>query len=303
MDTNGRSQRPLNARLGDLLRVLRLKGAPGASAQIRYGRQYDLRLSHKEPRRKFDQTCNICSWTGPTFIGPFHCEMAECPQCGSVARDRFLMLSFLSRTPMSSTLRVLETSPRLGASYRRMMRRHFDYVASDYDLSAHEGDIRIDLQNIELPNESVDILLTPHVLEHVPDTKRALTEIHRVLSTDGRMYLQVPLFHGQTSVPAEPEFHADNTPVFFNFGWDLTDQIREAGFIVRVLVSQHFFEILTDRNALPSSDDPQFDVKSMWDSIVPSDLEILCDDSTSERFGFRPPFQFVTWECIKMTRH
>ncbi len=96
--------------------------------------------------------------------------------------------------------RVIETSPRLGGEYREYMQRWFSYRTSDFDLSAHRGDIQIDLQQIDLPDAAVDVVLTPHVLEHVPDTGKALSELFRVIAPGGRMYLQVPLVYGATSV-------------------------------------------------------------------------------------------------------
>jgi SAM-dependent methyltransferase len=196
-------------------------------------------------------------------------------------------------------MRVLETSPRLGQAYRRTMRQSFRYTASDFDLSAHEGDIRIDLQDIELPDNSVDVLLTPHVLEHVPDTAKALREIERVLSPGGRMYLQVPLTRGSTEVPTSPEFHADNTPVFFNFGWDLTESIRSAGFDVTVLVTQEFSDLLSDRSHRPEPTGDGFDLPSLWDRVPLRDITVLADREASQRLGLLPAHHFATWECIK----
>lgn len=209
------------------------------------------------------------------------------------------MLGFLSRTPYRKELRVLETSPRLGAPYRRVMSRSFDYTSSDFDLSAHAGDICIDLQDIDLADASIDIVLTPHVLEHVPDTRRALNEIFRVLSPGGRMYLQVPLCRGTTAVPSSPEFHADNTPVFFNFGWDLIDSIRNAGFDVRVLVTEEFFDELSDRRSPPHETHDGFDVPSMWAAARIEDLDVLADRASATRLGLLPAHHFVIWECIK----
>lgn len=243
--------------------------------------------------------CNICHWSGDAFSGPFHSEMAACPRCGSITRDRFLLLSLLSRMPFRDNLRLLETSPRLGDAYRRSMRRSFVYTACDFDLSAHEGDIRIDLQDIDLPDVSVDVLLTPHVLEHVPNTEQALREIFRVLSPGGRMYLQVPLCRGTTAVPVEPEFHADNTPVFFNFGWDLTDKIRSTGFDVSVLVTREYFDLLSDRSTQPVSTGDGFDLESLWRDVRLSDLHVVAERTTSLRLGLFPAHHFATWECIK----
>ncbi len=278
-----------------LARRLRIAPAPGAWDRIaprmeRFPFGPDVDTSH---------VCNICQWAGGEFVGPFHCEMASCPRCGSIARDRFLLFSFLSRTAYRKNLRVLETSPRLGDAYRRCMRRSFSYTTSDFDLSAHEGDIQLDLQAIDLPDASIDVLLTPHVLEHVPDTSRALREIFRILTPGGRMYLQVPLCRGTTAVPSEPEFHADNTPVFFNFGWDLTKRIREAGFEVCVLVTQDYFDILSNRSQTPISTGDGFHLESLWSDVVLDDLSVVADSRTSQRLGFAPAHHFATWECIK----
>lgn len=211
------------------------------------------------------------------------------------------MLSFLARTPNARGKRILETSPRLGAAYRNIMRRSFSYTASDFDLSAHRGDIRIDLQDIELEDASVDIVLTPHVLEHVPDTRRALQELARILSPNGRMYLQVPLTRGVTQVPTTPEFHNDNTPVFFNFGWDLTTAIRQAGFEVRILVTEEFRELLADRDHRPIATGDGFDLLSLWDEVNVDDLVVVADRDASARLGLLPAHQFATWECVKQS--
>lgn len=248
--------------------------------------------------------CNICRWTGAAFNGPYHSEMAQCPQCGSIARDRFLMHCFTSTVKRPRGLRILETSPRLGHEYRIMMSRHFRYTASDFDLSAHEGDIQIDLQNIALPDSSIDVLLTPHVLEHVPDTARALAEIHRMLAPGGHMFLQVPLLVGTTTVPNEPEFHADNTPVFFRFGWDLTFRLREAGFHTKILVTEEWSEMLSGRTEPPASNGDGFDVEGIVAAArrtLDFDRDVVPAASTrqSHAYGFLPPYHFATWYCHK----
>jgi SAM-dependent methyltransferase len=243
--------------------------------------------------------CNICHWSGPAFSGPFHTEMADCPLCGSIARDRFLLHCFLSRVPYRRGLRVLETSPRMGAGYREMMRRHFDYTASDFDQSAHIGDIRLDLQDIALPSASVDVLLTPHVLEHVPDTRRAIKEIHRILSGQGRMYLQVPLCYGTTHVPTTPEFHADNTPVFFNFGWDLAALVESEGFTVSALVTEEWFDMLNGSAPLAQSNGDGFHVEELFSNRRTSILVSAASGEQARKYGFMPGYQFVTFECVK----
>jgi SAM-dependent methyltransferase len=250
-------------------------------------------------REQRDRWCNICRWTGSAFLGVAHTESATCPRCKSIARDRFLVWSFTSRSGAQRGVRVIETSPRLGEEYRTYMRRWFSYRTSDFDLSAHRGDVQIDLQDIDLPDASVDVILTPHVLEHVPDTDRALAELFRVLAPGGRMYLQIPLVYGVTAAPTTPEFHADNTPVFWNFGWDLTDRIRTAGFTTTVLVTDEYRDVLRGDRAAPDPHGDGFHVDSLVEHARPGDLTGAADARVARLMGFEPCHHFATWECLR----
>ncbi len=244
--------------------------------------------------------CNICRWTGDAFAGRFHSEAANCPQCGSISRDRYLFHCFVARTPESLGARVLETSPRLGEDYRQAMAGWFDYTCSDYDERAHRGAVQLDLQHIDRPDASFDAILTPHVLEHVPDTHRALDEISRVLAPGGRMYLQVPVLQGFTAPPVEPEFHGDDTPVFWRFGFDLTPELREHGFETRLLATDGFLAYLdSGADEWPGDTSPEFDVTSMTSGVIRNDLTSVADDATASRLALLPPYMFLTWECIK----
>jgi SAM-dependent methyltransferase len=243
--------------------------------------------------------CNVCRWTGSAFEGTAHTESAVCPRCGSIARDRFLLWCFTNRSPKMRGARVIETSPRLGGAYRQYMQRWFSYRTSDFDLSAHRGDIQLDLQSIDLPDASVDVILTPHVLEHVPDTQRALSELFRVIAPGGRMYLQIPIVYGATAAPTEPEFHADNTPVFWNFGWDLTDMVRAAGFTTTVLVTEEYDKVLRGRLPEPDPHGDGFHVDSLLAHARPEDLAVVADQAQSRLMGFEPCYHFATWECLR----
>ena len=245
--------------------------------------------------------CNVCRWSGSAFRGEAHTESAWCPCCRSIARDRFLLWCFTSRAPhrLRRGARVVETSPRLGDPYREYMRRWFSYRTSDFDLSAHRGDIQLDLQQIDLPDASVDVVLTPHVLEHVPDTDRALAELFRVVAPGGRVYLQVPLVYGVTAAPTVPEFHADNTPVFWNFGWDLTDRLRAAGFSTMVLVTHEYSAIAHGELDVPDTHGDGFHIDSLLEHVVAGDLTPVADQDEARTMGFEPAYHFATWECLR----
>jgi SAM-dependent methyltransferase len=178
-----------------------------------------------------------------------------------------------------------------------MMGNWYDYRCSDFDFNGHRGDLALDLQNIDLPNATVDVLLTPHVLEHVPDTEKALSEVHRILAPGGRMYLQVPLLQGVTAPPVTEEYHADNTLVHWRFGWDLTDVLRRTGFAVRVLVPGAFRTILEEGGESLGEGGGGFDPASIRAAAVTTDLDAVLTPSEARHLGVEPPHQYVVWEC------
>ena len=247
----------------------------------------------------YHRVCNICGWHGAAFAAPPHSEMANCPNCGSIARDRFLYWCWTHRVPYSSTQRVLETSPRLDRRYRDRMSRIVDYAASDYDESAHKAMIKLDLQKMDLPDSSVDVVLTPHVLEHVPDTTLALGELIRVVTPRGSVLLMIPMPQGSTAPPKEPEYHGDNTLVYWRFGWDLRSQLESAGFEVTCLVTQPLIDRIRRKEFDTGWTGPDIDEVSLLSDADPDTLTPIADEREARRYGFEPDLHFITWHCVK----
>jgi SAM-dependent methyltransferase len=157
----------------------------------------------------------------------------------------------------------------------------------------HAGQIVLDLQSIDLPDASVDVVLTPHVLEHVPDTDRALSELLRVLRPGGHVLLQVPIPHARTAPPLAPEYHGDSTLVHWRFGWDLADRTRAHGFETDVLVTRELADAVAEGRSFPY-DGTDFDVDDLMGGASGVDLTVVAGLGESERHGFLPPFQFIT---------
>jgi SAM-dependent methyltransferase len=110
-----------------------------------------------------------------------------------------------------------------------------------------------DLQALSFADGELDACVSGDVLEHVPEPRAALREAHRVLRPGGLWLATVPFFgtHDVSEVRAvladgtvrhlrPPQYHVDpfrraRVLVFTDFGWDLLDWLREAGFVeVRV---------------------------------------------------------------------
>jgi SAM-dependent methyltransferase len=243
--------------------------------------------------------CVVCDWTGEGFQPPMHCERAICPRCGAIGRDRWLFYCLVSRVPVDAETRLLETSPRLGDDYRAAMKQRLHYQCSDYDLRAHRADIAIDLQDIALPDASLDVVLTSHVLEHVPDTDAALSELFRVLRPGGSVILLVPVGQGVTAPPPEPEFHGDMTPVFWRFGLDLTGRLREHGFETTLLCTEDFSRHVEADDPNWPDVFPEWDVKSMLASADADELTVLMDDELARTAGLTPGYMYLAWHARK----
>jgi SAM-dependent methyltransferase len=239
----------------------------------------------------------VCRWQGQGFDGRAHVELSLCPACGANGRDRFLHWCLAQRVELHPALRVIEFSPRLGEDYRAAMATWFFYRTSDYDMRAHRGNLQLDLQAIDLPDACLDVTLCAHVLEHVPDTDKALAELHRVMAPGGHLLLQVPVLQPATAPPSEPEFHGDNTPVFWRFGFDLTARLREVGFATDLLCTSSLADaVKSGSNPWPEWS-PEFDVPAMLDGANPDDLTVVADEAMERRLGIQPGYMYLTWDC------
>ena len=247
---------------------------------------------------KVTSTCNICGWRERGFEGV---STASPRSARSAARSRATASSTGAGPSARSTTRRPPCSrprPAWAALPRRMIER-VDYTCSDYDLSMHSAMIQLDLQAIDLPDASLDVVLTPHVLEHVPDTDKALSELFRVMKPGGHVFLQVPIPQSVTKVPEEPEYHGDMTLVYFRFGWDLADKIRAHGFECSTLVTEELRDAAAAGTCPWTHEGSDCDVEDLMAGADASTMTVIASTKEAELHGFRPAYQFITFDCHK----
>lgn len=79
--------------------------------------------------------------------------------------------------------------------------RH-DSRVINVDLLGYENvDIVSDISSLPFADNSVDIVASSAVLEHVPDPYQVVTEAHRVLKKDGLIYSYIPFMQGYHASP------------------------------------------------------------------------------------------------------
>jgi len=233
------------------------------------------RRSEEPPR------CNICGHEGEFGALAGHLagltvppgyewrEGLVCAGCGSICRDRALMVTLgcllgeqepLERWAPRPSVRVLETSGYRGHPPR--LAERFDYfnttILPPDDLPATiDGRTTANLEDLPYPDGFFDVVLTSEVLEHVGHLEAALAELYRVLADEGHAVITVPYFHDwpRTSTRAyrwrnrdvllyPPEYHAEDTLVYRLFGRDFLTTLDQSGFTVGyVKVSRPAFGI------------------------------------------------------------
>jgi SAM-dependent methyltransferase len=156
-----------------------------------------------------------------------------CGKCNSKQRHRLFGL-WIDANHTIDGARILHFAPE--PILARILRdRAAQYKSADLDPTV--GETVLNIENIDLPDESVDVVMCSHVLEHVDDAK-ALREIHRVLAPGGRALLMFPVVEGWEHTYENPDHTSprDRARYFGQsdhvryFGRDVRDRIGRAGF-------------------------------------------------------------------------
>ena len=158
----------------------------------------------------------------------FNVAAFYCPRCDGSDRERLTAL-FLDRVFGSldpgRSYRLIEFAPN--DALPKWLKRHAFIAYSSADLTRKTVDERIDLTHMDAyADASVDIILCSHVLEHVPEDRKAMGEIRRVLKPDGFAVLLVPLVVGLDETNEDPSINTDALRwKYFGMG----DHVRQYG--------------------------------------------------------------------------
>jgi SAM-dependent methyltransferase len=172
-------------------------------------------------------------------------ENALCPNCLSLERHRLLWLwlvreSDIGRGAMALP-KMLHIAPEVALmrKFKKMYASTPDrYVTAD--LESPLADMHFDVQQIPLEAESFDAVICNHIMEHVEDDHKALSELYRIMRRGGWGVILSPV-----ELEREKTFEddtitdpAERTRIFGQYdhrriyGRDYAARLREAGFEV-----------------------------------------------------------------------
>ena len=198
-------------------------------------------------------------------------ENARCPNCRSLERQRFVYLFLEKQTSLFDTPHhLLHIAPERCLFQRLATAENVLYTPADKFTAGNRypaQTVNMDVTDIKYGDNTFDAILCSHVLEHVPDDRRALSELHRVLKPRGWAVILVPIRKGVEHTYEDPTF---NTPkarerAFGQFdhvryyGRDFEDRLRESGFSIQQYTVQDLFTpSLIEKYRIGRSDDIYF---------------------------------------------
>lgn len=170
-----------------------------------------------------------------------------CPRCNSLDRDRLIYLYLSQKTNIfTAPLRVFHVAPE--GCIRAMLSR-LPNITYEAGMKYHQGfyyerNTRLlDITQLDYEDETFDVIICNHVLEHIVDDLKAIGELYRVLKPGGWAILQVPLSKTLANTYEDPEVvkPEEREKVFGQFdhvriyGQDYPSRLENRGFIVRRL--------------------------------------------------------------------
>jgi SAM-dependent methyltransferase len=187
--------------------------------------------------------CPVCGCHFSRFMPYGHHQVRDnvlCPKCLSLERHRLMWLYLKERTGFfTDHLNVLHIAPE--QCFYKRFRKMVNLKYTTADLESPLADVKLDIQNMPFSNHEFDVIICNHVLEHVPDEKKALDEIYRVLKKGGFALLLSPISFGMehtledesVTCPVERERLFRQKDHYRLYGRDFIQRITKAGFCIQ----------------------------------------------------------------------
>jgi predicted SAM-dependent methyltransferase len=188
--------------------------------------------------------CPCCGGSFRAFRPRDDRPEARCPRCNSYERHRVLWMWLRDRGGLAGGAEggfdLLHVAPEPVLVERLRALPRIRYTGGS--LFPTGDQVRVDLTAAPFPDETFDAVLCNHVFDEIPDDRRALAEIHRVLRPGGRLITQTPVDKGRTTTYEDPSLPPARRREVFQtaddvriYGLDFRERLAAAGFEVELV--------------------------------------------------------------------
>jgi predicted SAM-dependent methyltransferase len=161
------------------------------------------------------------------------------PSTLSLERHRLIWLYLQNETDFfSAQLKVLHMAPE--QCFLSLFKEQKNLKYTSTDLYSPIVDIKANILDLPFEDNSFDVILCNHVLEHIEDDHKAMTELYRVMKPGGMGIFQIPQNmnlkttyedFGITSPKERKKYFGQYDHVRI-YGRDYFDRLRKVGFRV-----------------------------------------------------------------------
>jgi hypothetical protein len=190
--------------------------------------------------------CPVCERSFKKFLSygseVTHRDNVLCPYDLTLERHRLMWVYLKDRSNFfkEEKLKVMHIAPEQCFYSKFKKQKNLEYTTGD--LLSPLADIHFDLHKIPLEDNQYDVIFCNHVLEHVQDDHKCMTELHRIMKPGGWGIFQVPIDTSRTETyedksitsPKEREKHFWQYDHVRLYGLDYPNKLEAAGFDVEV---------------------------------------------------------------------
>jgi SAM-dependent methyltransferase len=187
--------------------------------------------------------CPVCEKSFRKFLSygskVAHRDNVLCPYDLTLERHRLMWLYLKGESNFfKDDLKVMHIAPEQCFYGLFKKQKNLDYTTGD--LVSPLADIHFDLHSIPLDENTYDVVFCNHVLEHVDDENKCMSELYRIMKPGGWGIFQVPIdtsrnkTYEDSSITSEEDrerefWQKDHVRLF---GLDYPDKLRTVGFDV-----------------------------------------------------------------------
>jgi len=173
----------------------------------------------------------------------------SCPSCGASDRDRLYALYFKQKFEKMDTTKEYTFIDFAPCVVSKAIKKYPFLVYWSSELVADNVDVKADLMESPYRDNSVDIFICSHILEHVEDDRKAMAELYRILKPGGWGIAMVPILltlsdiYEDTSIKSEADRwkhfgQGDHLRMYSKQGF--VGRLEDAGFKVNQLAIDYF---------------------------------------------------------------